>query len=213
MDLNNIVKNILQGNKDEFRHVIRECNQSLYRTAIVILKNESDAEDAMQSAYMKAYLYLPSFRGESSVLTWITRILINECKMIIRKRKDLASLENTEVSRKQSNNENAVDSISKHQIKQWLEKAILDLPEKYRTVYLMREVNELSTEHAAAALGMTEENIKVRLHRAKTMIRESLLQQVNVNELFPFGNQRCDRLTEKVMQAIVLLPVYQLSEN
>lgn len=202
MDLHVAVKKVLQGDKQEFRNIVRECNQPLYRTAIVILKNESDAEDAIQSAYLKAYLHLHSFRGESSFLTWITRILINECKMMLRKRKDTGSLENIEVKEKQSNTENVVDRMSRNQLNQWLEKALLELPEKYRLVYVIREVNELSTENTAEALGLTAENVKVRLHRAKSLIRENLLKQVGVQELFPFGNQRCNLLTERVMQAL-----------
>lgn len=203
MDLTNTIAKILQGDKEAFRVIVRECNQPLYRTAIVILKNESDAEDAIQSSYLKAYLHLNSFRGESSFLTWITRILINECKMMLRKRKDTGSLEEKEVKEIQSNTENVVDSINRNQMNQWLEQALLDLPEKYRLVYVTREVNELSTENAAQVLDLTEENVKVRLHRAKALIRENLLKQVNVQELFPFGNQRCDRLTQRVMQEIL----------
>jgi RNA polymerase sigma factor (sigma-70 family) len=199
MDLTLIVNKVLNGEKEEFRNIVRECNQPLYRTAIVILKNESDAEDAIQSAYLKAYLHLQSFRAESSFLTWITRILINECKMLLRKRKDTSSLEHKEVIEKQSNTENAVDSINRNQMNQMLEKAVLELPEKYRLVYVIREVNELSTENTAAALGLTEENVKVRLHRAKSLIRENLLKHAPVQEMFPFGNQRCNRLTERVM--------------
>src|SRR5689334_1577504 len=100
MDLMAVINRVRQGNKEEFRHIIRECNQPLYRTAIVILKNESDAEDAVQSAYLKAYLHLQSFRGESSFLTWITRILINECKMMLRKKKETTSLDHREVMQK-----------------------------------------------------------------------------------------------------------------
>jgi RNA polymerase sigma factor (sigma-70 family) len=203
MDLTAVVDHVRQGNKEEFRHIIRECNQPLYRTAIVILKNESDAEDAIQTAYLKAYQHLQSFRGESSFLTWITRILINECKMILRKKKGTTSLDHQEVMQKPSINENALDSLNKKQLNQLLERAVLDLPEKYRLVYVVREVNEFSTEKAAAMLGLTEENVKVRLHRAKSIIRESLLQQVNVQELFPYGNLRCELMAERIMRAII----------
>ena len=213
MNLTQTISNVLQGRKEEFSQIIRLCNQPLYRTAIVILKNESDAEDAMQSAYLKAFLHLHTFRGDSSFLTWITRILINECRMLLRKRKDVTSLEHAEVTQKQSNTENAVDRISRHQTNQWLEKAILELPEKYRMVYVMREVNELSTENTAAILELSEENVKVRLHRAKSLIRENLLQHVTVQELFPFGNLRCNALSDRVMKAIYHIPATPVSEN
>lgn len=206
MELSAAVGKVLEGNKDEFRHIIRQCNQPLYRTAIAVLKNESDAEDAVQSAYLKAYLHLKSFRGEASFLTWITRILINECKMMLRSRKITASLDHEEVVQKESITENVVDTIYKNQIQTWLERAVLDLPEKYRLVYVVREVNEFSTQKTAAVLSLSEENVKIRLHRAKSIIRENLLQQVDVKELFPFGNQRCEFFTERVMQNIKALP-------
>src|SRR5690349_13768695 len=188
MELKAAIERILRGHKEDFRYVISHCNQPLYRTAIVILKNEADAEDAMQSTYLKAFSHLSSFRGDSSFLTWITRILINESKMLLRKRREVASLDNSEVLEKQSNLESAVDQISKQQLGAWLEKSIVDLPEKYRLVYITREVNEMSTEETATALGLSEENVKVRLHRAKSLMRENLMKQVKVEELFSFGS-------------------------
>jgi RNA polymerase sigma-70 factor (ECF subfamily) len=206
MDLIPIIDKILNGNKDEFRRIITHCNQPLYRTAMAILKNEADAEDAMQSTYLKAYMHLAGFRKESSFLTWITRILVNECNMMLRKKQKVESLDSTAVMQQPSLTETAMDTLYKKQIQQWLEHAVLSLPDKYRLVYMIREINELSTGEAASALGLTEENIKVRLHRAKLLIRENLLQHVSAKELFPFGNDRCSRLTERAMEKIVLLP-------
>jgi RNA polymerase sigma factor (sigma-70 family) len=202
MELQTVVDEVKKGNKEEFRHIISQCNQPLFRTALVMLKNESDAEDAVQSAYLKAYLYLPSFRGESSFVTWITRILINECKMVLRRKRAILPLEAEEVRKKQSPEENDMNNIDKKQIHQWLESAVMDLPDKYRIVYVVREVNEFSTEKTAEILGLTQDNVKVRLHRAKSLIRENLLKKVSARELFPFGDQRCNNLTERVMLAI-----------
>jgi RNA polymerase sigma factor (sigma-70 family) len=206
--LSEIIQQVRSGRKEQFRFVISHCNQPLYRTAIVILKNESDAEDAMQSAYLKAFAHLSSFKGESTFLTWITRILINECKMLLRKRKSVVSLDDEEVLETQSNNESAVDQISKQQLNAWLEKSIIDLPEKYRLVYITREVNDMSTEETAAALGLSEENVKVRLHRAKSFIRESLMKNVKSEELFSFGSRRCDALTHRVMEKLAMHSVH-----
>lgn len=202
LDFSKAIKDVLRGDKEQFRHIIKACNQPLYRTALVILKNPADAQDAVQSAYLKAYTHLDTFRGDSAFLTWITRILINECKMMLRRRKQTSTLEQDEVRSKQSLNEDAVDTMHKNQIKGILESAVLDLPEKYRMVYVVREVNDFSTQKTAAMLGISEENVKIRLHRAKAIIRENLLQQVDVKELFPFGNEHCDLLTERVMQLI-----------
>jgi RNA polymerase sigma factor (sigma-70 family) len=205
VDLTEIIQRVRSGEKEQFRHVISECNQPLYRTAIVILKNESDAEDAMQTTYLKAFAHLNSFKGESTFLTWLTRILINECKMLLRKRKNVTSLENKEVLEKPSTMESVVDQISKQQLNAWLEKSIIDLPEKYRMVYITREVNDMSTEETAVALGLSEENVKVRLHRAKTFIRESLMKNVKSEELFSFGSKRCEALADRVMGKLQML--------
>ncbi len=203
MEINaSLINEVLAGDKQKFRLVIEHCNAPLYRTAVVILQNDADAEDALQTAYLKAYLHLNTFRGESSFLTWITRILINECKMMLRSKRKNMPLDNEEVRQKPSTAENGMDSLNNSQVTQLLEKAVMSLPEKYRLVYVVREVNELSTEKAAAALGLTEENVKVRLHRAKSLIKENLLQHVSVKELFPFHKARCARVADKVMQAI-----------
>jgi RNA polymerase sigma-70 factor, ECF subfamily len=202
MELTTVIDEVKKGNKEAFRHIIQHCNQSLFRTALVMLKNESDAEDAVQSTYLKAYLYLVSFRGESSFVTWITRILINECKMVLRRKRLTVSLEEKEVKKMEALDENDMDKIDKKQIHLWLESVVMDLPDKYRLIYVVREVNEFSTEKAAEILGLTEENVKIRLHRAKSLIREKLLKKVSARELFPFGNQRCELLTNRVMAVI-----------
>ena len=209
MDLNVTIEKVLQGEKEEFAEITRQCNQSLYRVAYAILKNESDAEDVIQTTYLKAYVHLSNFRKEASFKTWITSILVNECNMLLRKKKKAFSLDGQEVMSQPSLNVNAMDLLYHQQLRHWLEQAVLSLPEKYRMVYILREVNELSTEESALALNISEENIKVRLHRAKSLLRENLLHHVRAQELFLFGNQRCMRMTDRVMQRIVTLPANQ----
>jgi RNA polymerase sigma-70 factor (ECF subfamily) len=209
MDLNATIDRVLKGEKDEFAEITRQCNQSLYRVAYAILKNESDAEDVVQTTYLKAYIHLSSFRKDSSFKTWITRILVNECNMQLRKKKKVFALDNSEALRQPSSNVNAMDLLYHQQLRHWLEQAVLSLPEKYRMVYILREVNELSTEESAMALNLSEENIKVRLHRAKSLLRENLLHHVRAQELFLFGNQRCMRMTDRVMERITTLPAAQ----
>ncbi len=193
-----IIKEVRNGRKAEFRHLIKRCNQPLFRTALAILKNESDAEDAVQTAYMKAFLHLDSFKGESSFQTWITRILINECKMMLRSRRPVGSIENMIENETQQARVEMENPDSK-EVRKWIEAAVIELPEKYRLVYMLRELNEYSTEEVMTILSLSEENVKVRLHRAKSLIRDTLLRKVKKTELFEFGNQRCERLTERVM--------------
>lgn len=206
MDLKTVIRKVLQGQKEEFRLIITECNQPLYRTALAILKTSADAEDVVQSTYLKAYTHLHTFRGESSFMTWITRILINECRMFLRKRKQTLSLDHDDVKTKPSLTEDVVEHLYKNQLTGLLEDAVMELPEKYRLVYVVREVNEFSTRKTADVLGITEENVKVRLHRARTLIRENLLQHVQAKELFPFGDHHCEALTERVMNLIRAIP-------
>jgi RNA polymerase sigma factor (sigma-70 family) len=213
MDLNLTIEKVLQGDKHEFAIITQQCNQSLYRIAFAILRNESDAEDVLQSTYLKAYVHLAAFRRESSFKTWITRILVNECNMLLRARKKTKSLDSLEVIKQPSPTINAMDLLYHQQLRHWLEQAVLSLPERYRMVYILREVNELSTQEAALTLQVSEENIKVRLHRAKTMLRENLLHHVRAQELFLFGNQRCLRMTDRVMKKVDVLPAALQRQN
>ncbi|GHN01361.1 RNA polymerase sigma factor [Cytophagales bacterium WSM2-2] len=210
VELNTIVDQVLRGDKSQFRHIIKACNLPLYRVAIVMMKNEADAEDAIQSSYLKAFLHLPSFRKESSFLTWITRILINECKMALRGKKKMTGLEDGEAKQKETPDENANELMFKNQMYGLLQQAILSLPEKYRLVYTFREVNEMPIDETALALGLTKENVKVRLHRAKSLVKENILNKIPAQELFPFGNSRCDSVTERVMRSIAMIPVFAM---
>lgn len=205
MELMTVIDHVRKGNKEEFRHIIRKCNQPLFRTALMMLRNEGDAEDAVQTTYLKAFLHLSSYREEASFLTWITRILINECKMILRRRRMADQVGKQVTGEDESREEKMMENLDKQQMREWLEAAVVALPEKYRLVYILREVNELSTGETAAALEISEENVKVRLHRAKALVRDTLLKNTSVREIFPFAGQRCDRLTERVMVGIVSL--------
>ena len=210
-----IIDKILKGEKNEFRHLTKLCNQSLYRVAIVFLKNASDAEDVLQTTYLKAFVHLHTYRKESTFHTWITRILINECKMMLRSKKPVLSMEHPDhyrdVMKKPILTENVMDTIYNKELNHLLEQTVQALPEKYRLVYVLREMNEISTAETAAALGLTSDTVKVRLHRAKSILRDAILQQVPAHELFPFGNQHCQSLTDRVMVAIESLPIAQWS--
>lgn len=207
MDLRETIDRVVRGEKEQFRHIIKACNLPLYRVAIVILKQEADAEDAMQSAYLKAFQHLSTFRKESSFVTWITRILINECKMVLRSKKPTITLEDSEANVQHVKADNPIEMMYKKQINELVEQTVLSLPEKYRLIYTFREINEVSTEETALTLGLTQENVKVQLHRAKTIIKENILRKIPVQDLFPFGNHRCDTLTDQVMKSITDLAV------
>ena len=199
----NIIGEILAGNKDMFGRIIKKYNQRLYRIIRAYGINDSDCEDIMQVAYIKAYKNLDTFQFKSKFSTWLIRILINECLAYLRKRKssegNLSLVNNFEEGR--YNNSSESDFI-KEEIKMILEKAIEELPEKYRVVFMMREIEELSGKETADILGLSESNVRVLLHRVKEMLRLDLNNKLGEKEVFEFGNERCAKLAERVMATL-----------
>ncbi len=200
-----LIDEILAGNKAKYEVVMRKLNQRLYRVGKAILWREEDVEDAMQEAYIKAYQQLPHFEGRSALSTWMTRIMINECLM--RKRQSQQKGQSTEYSEEKIN-QIAVDMINpekkvvNNELKALLENAISMLPEKYRLVFVMREVENMSVSETTQALDITETNVKARLSRAKEMLRNSLMTQYPANELLDFNLVRCDRIVKNVLARI-----------
>lgn len=177
----------------------------LYKTARGILSNESDIEDAMQEAYLRAFEKLHQFRRESKFSTWLTRILINCALRQVNKLKKEPlridelqddDLENFEVLKEETSPE-----IGEN-LKKAVESAIDHLPSKYRVVFMMREIEQISIAETAAALDLTEENVKIRLHRAKEMLRKILQTELRSLEIFEFQILRCAALAERVMNQI-----------
>lgn len=200
-----IIKQVTSGDTDAFEHLVRRYNERLYRVGMSYLKETALTEDTMQQAYLKAFLNLPDFEGRSSFPTWITRIMINECLMTLRAEKTKAlRSEPLTVVREAAHSQTttAETLIIEEEMRTTLEKAILQLPDKYRTIYMLREVEQLSTEEAAHCLNISAENVKVRLHRSKEAIKEYLLQTAEGMELFGYHLSRCDLFTHRVMQGI-----------
>lgn len=203
------IREVISGHREMFEVIVRRYNQQLYRVGQAYLKSHDQTEDAMQNTYLKAFLNLPSFHGTAAFSTWLTRIMINECLMLLRKRKNEVedSLDgNAPISISDPNTRHAATNLNQQEIKLLLEKTIDELPRKYRTVYLLREVQQMSTDETAQALGMSEENVKVSLHRAREMLKERLLKSGAGLELFPYHAPFCNRLTAQVMKAILAAP-------
>jgi RNA polymerase sigma-70 factor (ECF subfamily) len=198
-----IIGEILAGNVEMFSRIIKKYNQRLYRIIRAYGINDSDSEDIMQVAYIKAYKNLDTFQYKSKFSTWLTRILINECLFHLRKRKspegNLTLLNNFEEGR--YNNSSESDFI-KEEIRMILEKAIEELPEKYRVVFMMKEIEELTGKETADILGLSESNVRVLLHRAKKMLRLDLNNKLGEKDVFEFGNDRCAKLAERVMATL-----------
>lgn len=202
-----IISRVLLGKAEEYEILVRRYNSLLYKTARGILLKEDDIEDAMQEAYLRAFEKLHQFRKEARFSTWLTRILINCALQQVNKLKkeplrmdelgadDLNSLQ--EITEETSTNPEIGENLKKA-----VESAIDHLPSKYRVVFMLREIEHTPIAEAATILGITEENVKIRLHRAKGMLREILQTELNSLEVFEFQAPRCALLAERVMYQI-----------
>lgn len=204
-----VVKRVLSGEKVLFEILMRRHNQTLYRTLRSYLDDE-ETEDAMQEVWLKAWDKLNQFRYSASFSTWLIRIGINEALMRIRKKKkqqiySIADYMNHEhfVGLPDNNRLNPEKNAIRREARQLLERAIDQLPEKYRLVYVLREVDEMDTTETANSLQITESNVKVRLHRARSLLKERLYDLMDGPEVFQFGNKQCDRLVDLVMDVIL----------
>ena len=201
------IAEVVRGNREMFEVLVRRYNQQLFRVGFACLKRHDAVEDAMQNTYLKAYLHLGKFRGSSAFGTWLTRIMINECRMWLRKhRRDSDQpLSDTVAEGSQPTDEapEASSNLTATDMKKLLERAIDELPPRYRKVYMLREVQQLSTTETARCLGLSTENVKVTLHRAREQLKAKLLKNAAASELFAFLAPRCNRLTAKVMAAVL----------
>src|SRR5262249_3196443 len=206
-----VVDRVLQGETALFELIMRRYNQRLYRLARAILRDDAEAEDVMQDAYVRAYEHLAQFAGRSQFSTWLTRIAIHEALARSQRRKRTEHLhtdwgENAAYGETNviANALNPEEHLSVSELGRALEGAILSIPEQYRLVLMMRDVEQLNTQETAAALELTEENVKVRLHRARAMVRKNLFAQAGIEAPTAFGfmGSRCDRVVDRVMGRI-----------
>ena len=196
-----IAERILAGEKYLFENLMRKFNARLYRIGMSIINDDSAVEDVMQTAYINAYLHLADFQGKSSFGTWLTRIFINESLLCVKKRKKqrLVHIDNLENS---PHFETPLQDLMSIELKTILEKSIAGLPEKYRLVFVMREIEEVSTNETMELLNLSESNVKVRLNRAKEMLRNDLGSHYKSVQLYDFHLSRCDRVVNYVMSRI-----------
>lgn len=194
-----LVKQVLGGDKKAFEGLIRRHNQRLFRTGMALLKNETDVEDAMQTAYINAYLNLAKFEGRSSFSTWLTRIMLNQC---YEQQRRLALARNTlGAADKLTNMATPEQELGNKELTRLLETAVEQLPGKYRLVFMLREVEELSVKETAEVLDIEASNVKTRLNRAKNMLREHLKGYMKEN-VYSFHLTRCDKIVASVFSAL-----------
>lgn len=203
-----IVKRIVAGEKELFEILLRRHNQLLFRVLRGYLKDDVEVEDAMQNAYLKAFDKLYQFQGNSSFSTWLIRIGINEAlaRLGRKKKEKLIYLYSADESPERitqiPDGMNPEKQIICQESERLLERAIDSLPEKYRVVYILRGVQGLPADHIAESLGITEDNVKVRFHRAKNILKEMLYKISSSTKVFEFGNARCDAVVARVMKSI-----------
>jgi RNA polymerase sigma-70 factor (ECF subfamily) len=205
------------GDAAAARTVITRNNQRLYRAAFAILKDKAEAEEAVQEGYLKAFAALDSFQGESAFSTWLTRIVINEAlgrrRSAQRHRRQLedrgvALMDDYREALMSSREtpEPADAAVIRRQVAGLLEGAISRLPDAFRTVFVLREVNELSVEETAEALGLAEQTVKTRLFRARRRLRDDLGPELKsaLSETFQFAGRDCAGLTDRVLERLGL---------
>jgi RNA polymerase sigma factor (sigma-70 family) len=197
-----IVERIIKGEKNLYESLIRKYNLRFYRISMSIVNDDKEAEDIMQTAYINAYRQLSKFQHRSSFSTWITRILINESmlhKKRISKHKEVL-MKKTD---SEYDNDTPLKSLMNKELKTILESAVSTLPEKYRIVFVMREIQEMSTNETMEVLNIGESNVKIRLTRAKEMLRNELSGYYRSSQLFEFNLTRCDVIVNYVMNNII----------
>jgi RNA polymerase sigma-70 factor (ECF subfamily) len=211
LDDTELVRRARANDRLAFREIIQRHNRRLYRLVRSMLKDEADAEDAVQEIYLHAFARLGEFRGESALSTWLTRIAVNEALMRLRCRRETAELTEetmsaTIVTFPLPVGQNPEEVAARSQISRVLEAAIDELPDGFRTVFVLRTVEQLSTEETAAALGIPEDTVKTRLFRARRLLRTAIGDQFAsaLTGVFPFAGARCARITEAVMAELFL---------
>lgn len=205
-----VILKVLEGEKDLYEILMRRYNRRLYRIGRSYLGNyDEDVIDTIQDAYIRAYENLRGFRNESKFSTWLTRIFINSCLAKISYKKRFASnsseVINADFNPKQFTSMDPEKNIINKELGEVLEKAIDRLPEKYKTVYIMRDIEEMSIAETSECLNISEANVKVRLNRAKEMLRSNINSMYKDAELFQFDGVRCDRIVKFVLGKIVNL--------
>lgn len=202
------------GDRQAMRHVVTSNNQRLFRAAWSILKDRSEAEDSVQASYANAFAAMDRFEGRSSLSTWLTRIVINDAlgrhRSQRRRREHLESegvavIDSYRERLAQASNEPGPDAaLAREQLRRLIEHAVAQLPDSFRSVFVLRDIEDFSIEETAAALDIPAATVKTRLHRARARLQQALAPEVKgaLTGSFPFAGADCAALTERVMAAL-----------
>jgi RNA polymerase sigma-70 factor (ECF subfamily) len=201
------------------RLIMQRHNRRLYRVARSVLNDEDEAEDVVQETYVRAFTHLDGFRGEAQLSTWLTRIALNEALGRLRRRRITVGLKEIDTindqgearviylpSARQDSDPEA--AAARTEVRRLLEHAVDQLPEHFRVVFMLRDIEEMSVEETASHLGLRTETVKTRLHRARRLLRQSLDRTLSsaVSDVFPCAGARCARMTEAVLTRLGIEP-------
>jgi RNA polymerase sigma-70 factor, ECF subfamily len=198
-----VVERVRNGEPALFEILMRRYNQRIYRAARAIVRDDAEAEDVMQDAYVRAYASLGQFAGRATFATWLTKIAVHEALARVRRRGRFVDIEET-MPRLVSSAPNPEQRVSDRELGAALESAVDDLPDAFRAVFMLRDVEGLSTAETAESLGINEDTAKTRLHRARAILRGRLLSRATdlLPGTFSFGQSRCDRVVAAVLARI-----------
>jgi RNA polymerase sigma-70 factor (ECF subfamily) len=214
-----LIGRLRQGDAAAFCAMMQRHNQRLFRMARSILRHPSDAEDAVQDAYVLAFTHLDQFREASSLATWLGRIVINQALRRLRQRDAMTGFDRTGDPHDPARSAPVIpfpggpqapvtpeEEAARAQIRRVLERAIDELPDKFRVVFVLREIEQMSVDEVASSLGILPETVKTRLHRARRLLGHSLRQPLSPNLIgvFPFAGERCARIVARVLDRLGL---------
>jgi len=210
-----LVQRARQRDGTALRLIMERHNRGLYRVARSVLGDDAEAEDVVQEAYLRAFTHLESFRGEARLATWLTRIALNEALGRLRARRPSVELNQIDTMDDQGASRivflpgarqdgDPEAAAARAEIRRLIERAIDRLPDPFRVVFVLRDIEELSVEATASHLGLRPETVKTRLHRARRLLRHSLDKTLAtaLTDAFPFAGARCARITQAVLDRL-----------
>jgi RNA polymerase sigma-70 factor (ECF subfamily) len=200
-----IIARVLAGDTGAFEAIVRRHDRALFRATRAILRNDDEAEDAVQEAYVSAFSHLGDFGGRARFSTWLVRIAVYEALGRLRRGKRLTSLEDEQLEEEpMTATRNPEQATGDNELRELLERAVDSLPLGFRAVFVMRAVEGLSVEETAEALDIPEETVRTRHHRARGLLRQDLSEKIDqvAPQAFDFHLSRCDRIAAAVLSRI-----------
>jgi len=198
-----VITRILRGEKNLFELIIRKYNPRLYRIGMSIVHDSVEVEDIMQTVYVKIYENLARLENHAFFGTWLTKIFINESLLRLKRKQKIKAV--TEINIKHETSQpmhTPINAIMNKELGEILEDALLQLPEKYRIVFVLREMEDMNVAETVKALGISAANVKTSLKRSKVMLREHLNSYYKNDQVFHFHLTRCDRIVERVLDEL-----------